>query len=93
MTGKALPAARNITVSVLNGTGVTGQAAATGSALSALGLDVVGTGDAPPVGAVSETTVTYSAGHEAAAERVAHDLTARSPWDSGPPPTEPMSPS
>ena len=26
------------------------------------------------MGAVSETTVTYSAGHEAAAERVAHDL-------------------
>ena len=74
MTGKALPAAPTITVSVLNGTGITGQAAATASSLSALGLDIVSTGDAPPVGAVSETTVTYSAGHEAAAERVAHDL-------------------
>ena len=74
MTGKPLPPARDVTVSVLNGTGITGQAAATASALGALGLDVVGTGDAPPVGAVSETTVTYSAGHEAAAERVAHDL-------------------
>jgi LCP family protein required for cell wall assembly len=74
MTGKPLPAAKTITVSVLNGTGITAQAATTAASLSALGLDVVGTGDAPPVGAVSETTVTYSAGHEAAAERVAHDL-------------------
>jgi LCP family protein required for cell wall assembly len=74
MTGRPLPAAPTITVSVLNGTGITGQAAATASSLSSLGLDVVSTGDAPPVGAVSETTVTYSAGHEAAAERLAHDL-------------------
>jgi LCP family protein required for cell wall assembly len=75
MTGKALPAPQSVTVSVLNGTGVTAQAATTASALSALGLQVVGKGDSPSVGAVSETRVTYSAGHEAAAERVAHDLT------------------
>jgi LCP family protein required for cell wall assembly len=74
MTGKPLPAAHSVTVSVLNGTGTSGQAAATASALGALGLTIVGTGDAPVRGAVSETTVTYSAGHEAAAERVAHDL-------------------
>jgi LCP family protein required for cell wall assembly len=74
MTGDPLPASSAITVSVLNGTGVTGQAAATGTALGALGLDVVGTGDAAPAGAITETTVYYSAGHEAAAERVAHDL-------------------
>jgi LCP family protein required for cell wall assembly len=74
MTGKDLPTPPSITVSVLNGTGITGQAAATGSALASLGLDIVGTGDAAPVGAVSETTVTYSAGHEADAERVSHDL-------------------
>jgi LCP family protein required for cell wall assembly len=74
MTGKALPAAHSVTVSILNGTGVTGQAASTATALGSLGLNVVGTGDSPPVGAVSETTVTYSAGHEAAAELVAHDL-------------------
>ncbi len=74
MTSKLLPAASGITVSVLNGTGISGQAAATASALRALGLDIVGTGDSPPVGAVSETTVTYSSGHEAAAERVAHDI-------------------
>jgi LCP family protein required for cell wall assembly len=74
MTGKTLPPARSVTVSVLNGTGITGQAAATGAALSALGLDVTTTGDATPLGSISETTVTYSAGHEADAERVAHDL-------------------
>jgi hypothetical protein len=74
MTGKTLPPARAVTVSVLNGTGLSGQAAATGAALSALGLDVTGTGDAAPLGSVSETTVTYSTGHEADAERVAHDL-------------------
>ncbi|MGH9018421.1 MAG: LCP family protein [Acidimicrobiales bacterium] len=74
MTGKALPAPRSVTVSVLNGTGITDQAAATGAALAALGLDVVGTGDTAALGSVSETTVTYSAGHEADAERVAHDL-------------------
>jgi LCP family protein required for cell wall assembly len=74
MTGRALPAPHLVTVAVLNGTGISGQAAATGTALGALGLDVVGSGNAPSVGAISETTVTYSAGHEAAAERVAHDL-------------------
>jgi LCP family protein required for cell wall assembly len=74
MTRRPLPAAKTITVSVLNGTGITGQAGSTGSSLSTLGLDVVGTGDSTPVGAISETTVTYSAGHQAAAERVAHDL-------------------
>jgi hypothetical protein len=74
MTGKPLPAPGSFTVSVLNGTGITGQAAATAAALKALGLDVIGTGDAAPVGTVSETTVTYSTGHEAAAERIAHDL-------------------
>jgi LCP family protein required for cell wall assembly len=74
MTGKPLPAPKNVTVSVLNGTGITDQAATTGAALGALGLDIVGKGDAAPVGAVSETSVTYSPGHQADAERVAHDL-------------------
>jgi LCP family protein required for cell wall assembly len=74
LTGKPLPAAGSVTVSVLNGTGVTDQAGATKTALGALGFDVTATGDAPPAGSVSETTVLYSAGHEAAAERVAHAL-------------------
>ncbi|HEY7947289.1 MAG TPA: LCP family protein [Acidimicrobiales bacterium] len=74
MTGRPLPAAKDVTVSVLNGTGISGQAGTTATALQALGLTVVGTGDTASVGSVSETTVTYTAGHEAAAERVAHDL-------------------
>ncbi len=75
MTGRPLPPAKDVTVSGLNGTGISGQAAATAPAIQALGLTVVGTGDTASGGSVSETTVTYSAGHEAAAERVAHDLT------------------
>ena len=75
MTGRPLPAAPTITVSVLNGTGITGQAAATGPRSR---RPRPGRRRAPETprrsGAVSETTVTYSAGHEAAAERVAHDL-------------------
>jgi LCP family protein required for cell wall assembly len=74
MTRRPLPAPKAITVSVLNGTGITGQAGSTGTAISALGFNVVGTGDTTPVGAISETTVTYRAGHQAAAERVAHNL-------------------
>jgi len=84
MTGRALPAPHLVTVAVLNGTGITGQAAATATALGALGLDVVGRGNAPPVGAISETTVTYAAGHEAAAERVAHDLSGAVVMGLGP---------
>jgi len=74
MTGRPLPAAKGVTVSVLNGTGETGQAGTTGTALGALGFDVVATGDTARVGSVSETTVIYTAGHEAAAERVVHEL-------------------
>jgi LCP family protein required for cell wall assembly len=84
MTGRPLPAAKDIKVSVLNGTGETGQAATTASALSALGLHVVGTGDATPVGSVSETTVRYSAGHLASAERVAHELSGAVVMGLGP---------
>jgi len=84
MTGKLLPAAHGVTVSVLNGTGISGQAASTAAALGALGLDIVGTGDSRPVGAVSETTVTYTAGHEADAERVAHDLNGAVVMSLGP---------
>ena len=50
MTGKPLPATKDITVSVLNGTGVTGQAGTTGTALGALGLNVIATGGQRPVG-------------------------------------------
>ena len=60
MTGTPLPPAKTVTVSVLNGTGVTGQATQTATALKALGFDTVGTGNSTPVGQYSETTVSYA---------------------------------
>ena len=77
MTGLPLPAPARVTVSVLNGSGVTGQAGTTGDALTALGFHVVGVGDATPVGAEAETVVYFArktAADQAAAETVARSL-------------------
>jgi LCP family protein required for cell wall assembly len=75
LTGKQLPAPKTVQVSVLNGTGESGQAATTASALQALGFTVTGTGDAPAGGSVSETMVYYSSpGEQPAAEAVVHAL-------------------
>ncbi len=77
MTGKKLPAASTVTVSVANGTGVTNQAADTASALGALGFKTVGITDTPPVGDVAETVVYYgsrSPAVEAAAEKVLRSM-------------------
>jgi LCP family protein required for cell wall assembly len=73
MTGRPLPRAASVSVSVLNGTGVENQATDTATALTALGYHVVGVGDTNPVGDVSETYVYYGsrdAATEAAAESV-----------------------
>ena len=77
MTGKPLPPASQVTVAVVNGTGVANQAAATASALSALGFKTSGTSDSSPVGDVAETVVYYgsrSADAEAAAEKVTRSM-------------------
>jgi len=77
MTGLPLPAPADVTVSVLNGSGVTGQAGDTGDALTALGFHVVGVGDSPPVGAEAETVVYFAkrtAADQAAAQTVAKSL-------------------
>jgi LCP family protein required for cell wall assembly len=77
MTGDPLPNASSVTVSVMNGTGVADQAANTASALSALGFDTVGVGDATPVGDVAETVVYYGSrtpAVEAAAEKVVRSM-------------------
>jgi LCP family protein required for cell wall assembly len=75
MTGRPLPRPQAVTVSVLNGTGVTDQAADTGAALGALGFTIGTLGDTAPVGAPAETLVTYdSTAHEPAAEAVARSL-------------------
>jgi len=57
MTGKPLPSPSSVTVSVLNGTGQTGQAGQTASALQALGFHTVGQGDAQAGGSPSESIV------------------------------------
>ena len=85
MTGKPLPAPGSFTVSVLNGTGRSGQAGQTASALQALGFSVIGAGDAPTSSSVSETIVFYSSpSHLAAAERVLHSLSGAATLGQGP---------
>ncbi len=77
LTGKPLPAPSSITVSVMNGSGVSDQAATTASALDALGFHTAGVGDVSPTGDVAETVVYYgshSAASEAAAEEVARSM-------------------
>jgi LCP family protein required for cell wall assembly len=77
LTGKTLPVAGSVRVSVLNGSGVAGGAGSAATALGALGFQVVGTADTNPVGTSSETVVTYSADDPAGvarAEAVARDI-------------------
>jgi len=76
MTGKPLPAPSTIAVSVLNGTGVTNQAATTSTALAALGYTMVGVGDSPPVGSQAETVVYYA--HKTPADMAAAQTVAKS---------------
>jgi len=85
MTGKALPSPSSVTVSVLNGTGQTGQAGQTMSALKALGFDTIGQGDARGGASPSETIVYYSSpGNQAAAEQVMHSLSGTVTMGQGP---------
>lgn len=91
MTGQRLPAAADVSVSVLNGTGVSNQATDTSTALAGLGFHLVGAGDTQSVGSPSETVVYYATktpAAEAAAEKVARSLsgavvTALGPTTSG----------
>ena len=85
MTGKPLPSPGSVTVSVLNGTGATGQAASTAAALRALGFNTVGQGDSPAGGSLSESYVYYSsASHLADAEQVLHSLSGTATLALGP---------
>lgn len=85
MTGSPLPSPGSVTVSVLNGTGQSGQAGQTGSALKALGFDVTGEGDASAGASVSETFVYYSSSsHLAQAEQVLHSLSGAATLGQGP---------
>jgi LCP family protein required for cell wall assembly len=78
MSGIPLPAARDVSVSVENGTGATDQATDTADALARLGFHIAGMGDLNPVGPESETVVYYgskSAKVLAAAQKVARSMT------------------
>jgi LCP family protein required for cell wall assembly len=77
MHGGKLPSPSAVSVSVLNGSGATNQAADTSSSLHALGFQVAGIGDTPSVASQSETVVYYAhmtPTDEAAAQTVAHAL-------------------
>ena len=75
MTGGPLPAPSSVSVSVMNGSGVTNQATVTGAALTALGFHVGSLGDTTPVGSPAETMVSYaSSKYEADAEVVTRSL-------------------
>jgi LCP family protein required for cell wall assembly len=63
-----------VQVTVLNGTGVSGQAAEVSDALDVAGFEVVGTGDAEEPVPWPETTILYGAGGEAAAQRLARHV-------------------
>jgi LCP family protein required for cell wall assembly len=63
----------DVRVQVLNGSGVTGQAGATGSALGAAGFASAGTGEAERFD-FADTVVRYTAGGEAKADLVARHL-------------------
>jgi LCP family protein required for cell wall assembly len=85
VTGKALPAPSSVSVSVLNGTGITGQAGQTAGSLRALGYRVVGSGDARSQGSLAETMVTYSSSQNlGAAEQVLHSLSGAATLAKGP---------
>jgi LCP family protein required for cell wall assembly len=58
-SGMALPAPASVKLTVENGTGVTNQAAAISTPLSADGFNVLSTGTVTPNGPVSETVVWY----------------------------------
>ena len=77
MTGLPLPAPSTVTVSVVNGSGVTNQATDTSAALGALGFKTMGLGDATPVGTQAETVVYFAAktrADQAAAQAVAKSM-------------------
>ncbi len=85
MTGRPLPSPGSVTVSVLNGTGQTGQAGQTAAALQAEGFNTVGQGDSTPSGSLSETYVYYSSpAHLAQAEQVLHALSGAVTLAKGP---------
>jgi LCP family protein required for cell wall assembly len=64
-----------VAVTVLNGTGQQGQASEVATSLTAIGFEVVGTGDAPEPRPRPQTTVLHRAGEEQYAQRLARHIT------------------
>ena len=82
LNGKPLPRPSQITVSVMNGSGASGQAASTASSLQALGYKIGTVGDVTPVGPIAETLVAYNSKDPAtlaAAQRVLRSVSGHEP--------------
>ena len=80
MNGKPLPKPSAVTVAVMNGSGVAGQAGSTASSLQALGYKIGTVGDATPVGPIAETLVAYNSKDPAtlaAAQRVLRSVSGQ----------------
>lgn len=78
MTGRSLPKANTINVSVVNGSGISDQASQTATALQVLGFQIAGTptSQTPLSEEALETVVAYaSSATEADAEAVSRELT------------------
>ncbi|HXQ18224.1 MAG TPA: LCP family protein [Acidimicrobiales bacterium] len=87
MSGGQLPDASAVTVSILNGSGISSALTAAMSGLQALGFDVVGSGYASPVAPEAETVVEYAQQTPtdlAAAQAVARSLTGQVIMAMGP---------
>ncbi len=67
----------SVSLSVLNGSGVSGQAATTAAQFTRLGFRVVSTGNATYAGTDSETVVSYKPGDLAQAEKVLSEISGQ----------------
>ncbi|WP_276943278.1 LCP family protein [Ferrimicrobium acidiphilum] len=74
----------SVTVSVLNGSGVTNEAAQTASALHTLGYKIASIGNATYAGSDSEAVVSYRPGDLAMGEKVLSSLTGQAIMAQGP---------
>ncbi|HSY15524.1 MAG TPA: LCP family protein [Jatrophihabitantaceae bacterium] len=61
-------------VAILNGSGISGQAAGTAAQLRALGFSVASTGTGTVNGSPAESVVYYAPGHESQAQRLVNEL-------------------
>jgi LCP family protein required for cell wall assembly len=87
MNGGLLPDPNTISVSILDGSGISSAGSMAASGLQALGFKVVGSGYASPVGEEAETVVEYSQDTpaiEAAAQAVAHAFSGQVVMAMGP---------